>query len=391
MAELRKRRSIAEGEDGGGANHASDRSNSWQRSTLQQNLKFALWGVATLVCIGLIRRLDFFSNFFNAVPTVRPTNEVTSHGPRLVAVGDIHGDLKQAQRVLAMTGLVDSEGKWIGGRTTLVQTGDLIDRGSESMAVVKFFEELKLEAKSVGGRVHTLLGNHELMNLESKFHYVSRRELQSLGSKNDLQLPSLFQEQLKEEHWFKILQPGSTEEEKGLMLWWGALQSDAWFGDVLRSLPVGIIVGEGNCRTAFVHAGLTMRMLQSVDNTSTLQGNAITAKLNEKVKKSLVRCPGKDCVARQQEGFLLGVDGVVWFRGYETRSDGELCPEIEKVLGRLGAQRIVVGHNLQVGRRARRRCGGRIEMIDVGISRAYLGGLAAWECVEGHPSMSYPQ
>ena len=44
-------------------------------------------------------------------------------GPRVVAIGDLHGDLTHALGVLQLAGVVDGEGRWAGGDTTLVQTG----------------------------------------------------------------------------------------------------------------------------------------------------------------------------------------------------------------------------------------------------------------------------
>ena len=47
---------------------------------------------------------------------------------RIVAVGDLHGDLPNAQQVLQMAGVVDEDGNWSGGVDFFVQTGDIIDR-----------------------------------------------------------------------------------------------------------------------------------------------------------------------------------------------------------------------------------------------------------------------
>ena len=47
---------------------------------------------------------------------------------KIVAVGDLHGDLPNAQSVLQMAGVVNSEGKWTGNVDIFVQTGDIIDR-----------------------------------------------------------------------------------------------------------------------------------------------------------------------------------------------------------------------------------------------------------------------
>ena len=40
---------------------------------------------------------------------------------RLVAIGDLHGDLKKARRAFRLGGLTDENDRWIGGTTTAVQ------------------------------------------------------------------------------------------------------------------------------------------------------------------------------------------------------------------------------------------------------------------------------
>jgi hypothetical protein len=42
---------------------------------------------------------------------------------RLVAIGDIHGDLAKARRALRLAGLADASGNWTGGDAVCVQVG----------------------------------------------------------------------------------------------------------------------------------------------------------------------------------------------------------------------------------------------------------------------------
>ena len=67
--------------------------------------------------------------------------------------------------ILRVAGIVDSGGRWAGGRTHFVQVGDIVDRGDDSRKVLDFLRRLEREAPGSGGRVHFLLGNHEVARM----------------------------------------------------------------------------------------------------------------------------------------------------------------------------------------------------------------------------------
>src|SRR5215470_3120860 len=58
--------------------------------------------------------------------------------PRVVAVGDVHGDLSAFRAILADARIVDAAGAWSGGDATLVQVGDLVDRGPAMRGTLDF-------------------------------------------------------------------------------------------------------------------------------------------------------------------------------------------------------------------------------------------------------------
>ncbi|TFY54257.1 hypothetical protein EVG20_g9782 [Dentipellis fragilis] len=83
---------------------------------------------------------------------------------RIVAVGDLHGDIGNAQKVLEMADVVDAEGNWSGRVDVLVQTGDIIDRGDDTILLFDWMEQLRIQAQAADGLVLSHLGNHEWMN-----------------------------------------------------------------------------------------------------------------------------------------------------------------------------------------------------------------------------------
>jgi hypothetical protein len=61
---------------------------------------------------------------------------------RVVAIGDLHGDYANYMATLQATGLVDRKGKWVGGETHLVQTGDVPDRGPDTLRILEHLDKL---------------------------------------------------------------------------------------------------------------------------------------------------------------------------------------------------------------------------------------------------------
>lgn len=77
---------------------------------------------------------------------------------QIVALGDLHGSLETAKQVLRMAGVIGLADEWVLGQGTLVQSGDIVDRGTDTIALYRFFEELRADAESKGGTFTSLLG-----------------------------------------------------------------------------------------------------------------------------------------------------------------------------------------------------------------------------------------
>jgi hypothetical protein len=108
---------------------------------------------------------------------------------RILVIGDIHGDFRRLVHILVRDlGVIDEKLNWIAEPpdTVIVQMGDQVDScrsnchkekksdKSDDISVLKFMTDLHIIASKKGGMVLSLLGNHELMNVQGNFDYVSR-------------------------------------------------------------------------------------------------------------------------------------------------------------------------------------------------------------------------
>jgi hypothetical protein len=88
----------------------------------------------------------------------------------------VHGAYPEFSAILQQTGLIDGKGKWTGRSATLIQPGDIPDRGHQSRACLDLFMNLEKQAGRQHGRVVFLLVNHEMMNMMGDLRYVATEE-----------------------------------------------------------------------------------------------------------------------------------------------------------------------------------------------------------------------
>ena len=116
---------------------------------------------------------------------------------KVIAIGDIHGDLNAFKSSLKKAKLINLQDRWIGGDTHVVQVGDILDRKTRSddfsdedseFIIISFILKLQIEAYLNGGGYHPVIGNHEIMNVLGIFVYVSymgMRHFQSINGRRD--------------------------------------------------------------------------------------------------------------------------------------------------------------------------------------------------------------
>lgn len=122
--------------------------------------------------------------------------------PKIIVLGDIHGDYDIAIEMLKISEVIPQDGSinWIGNNTYVVQVGDQIDRcrpmhdmlcnnpkttlndESSDLKLLKLFTELNNQAMKFGGRVISLLGNHEILNSTGYMQYVSYKGLREFDN-----------------------------------------------------------------------------------------------------------------------------------------------------------------------------------------------------------------
>jgi len=94
----------------------------------------------------------------------------------LYVVGDVHGRYDQMSNLLMKANIIDADLNWIAGKSQVVFLGDVFDRGDDVTKVLWFIYELEQKAALAGGKVHLVLGNHEIMTMTKDLRYVSRKE-----------------------------------------------------------------------------------------------------------------------------------------------------------------------------------------------------------------------
>ncbi|KNZ62137.1 uncharacterized protein VP01_130g15 [Puccinia sorghi] len=292
-----------------------------------------------------------------------PTKQINNNrfSSRIVAVGDLHGDLNHAVRVLRMAGLVDLRDHWIGGEAVLVQTGDIVDRGKDTILLYKWMDTLRTQAHLSGGAVY--------MNALGDWRYVTKEDIETFGS---------------------------AESRRRVMSTEGWI-GQSWLANYSVSARVPYRLGDAtpggkrrfteseedskdddpflDAATVFVHGGITPEYAAK----GLTEINRIGKALLHRALQGHLPYDHLPPHTPHEEAQLYSEHGPLWERSYALDDDEHrICRQIQLANKRLNVRRMVMGHTPQFNG-ITSRCDGMILLIDTGISSAYGGPLTALE------------
>ena len=302
--------------------------------------------------IGLWLIAAILAAYAIAVPGVAaPTSCNLENIERIVAVGDVHGAYDRYIEILRTAGVIDTRQRWSGGRTHLVQLGDVVDRGPDSRKALDLLRRLERDAESAGGAVHVLLGNHEVARMLGDLRYVDAGEYRAFVASDSEEIRQRVAQSPNvsdREAFLKATPPGSIEMQI-------AFGPDGTYGKWLRTLDAVVKING----VVFLHGGISPSVsLQSCDEINATVRREVTSDF-EQTK----RAPLASLAARE--------DGPLWYRGLAEQPDS-FAPEVEGILTKQHARAIVVAHTVSTTGRIRVRFGGSVIQMDTGMQPAYV-------------------
>ncbi len=266
---------------------------------------------------------------------------------RVVAIGDVHGDIAATRAALRIAGALNEKDEWIGGKLVVVQTGDQLDRGDDEPEILALFDALEKDARASGGRFYAMNGNHEVMNVAGDFRYVTEggfsdyADVKPVGATLSQKTQPL--DPIMRGRAAAFL-PGGPEAKR------------------LAKRPITLVVGD----TAFAHGGILPGHLRYG-----------LSRMNDEAQKWM---RGETDKAPE---ILDGPTSPIWSRDF---SDGQpsarSCAALGRVLSMLKVQRMVVGHTVQKDG-ITSGCGDRVWRIDVGMAKHYGGKPQVLEITGG--------
>ncbi|MGJ1446857.1 metallophosphoesterase [Sphingobacterium spiritivorum] len=214
------------------------------------------------------------------------------------AISDLHGQHDLFVRLLQQHNIIDQKGNWTYGDGHLVIVGDIMDRGDKVTESLWLLVKLEKQALSKGGRVHYVIGNHELMVFDNDLRYINQKYKD---------VASLF---------------GIGYDE--------FFSKDSFFGRWLKQKPV--IIGINNI--LFTHGGISPEFVEK----------GLTAARTNKLFADSIFTRSKTVYRQNKElEFLTRSKGPLWYRGYFTDSTFN-AQTLDFILHGLKKDHIIVGH-----------------------------------------------
>lgn len=255
-----------------------------------------------------------------------PPPVIYSDSQPIIAISDIESAYGTLRDFLQAQHVINNHGEWQYGQGHLVLLGDFTDRGPSMTQVLWFIFQLEQQAFAAGGRVHYILGNHEIKNLQDNFQAADKK------------------------YQFVATVLGKRQSE--------LLGPDALLGRWLASKNTAERING----FLFVHGGLHPKI--TTDFTDLAQLNAA---IRRYYRIGYYPKPAPDPLRYA----ISTNDGVAWFRGYF--SDAFTTDELLSPIAHFGASHIVVGHTPQ--RRVKMLHNDKVIAINVRQPRDYRGSF----------------
>lgn len=323
---------------------------------------------------------------------------------RVVAVGDVHGAYDELVTILQESDLIDDELKWIGGGTHLVMLGDIADRGPRPRDCFDLVIRLQQEAGVAGGRLHFLLGNHEIMNLVGDLRYVADEDFASYeGTEDEAERKREIRRQMRYAKAHN-LDPRRRRAQirtafpDGYFARHFALSPTGRYGRWLLDQQILIRING----VVYVHGGLPAGLVDLEPDAinPTIMGNltrylkaeaylvesgALPPEMAWNKRLALARRltirsgSQKEIDAAQTMLDLsgewpLGEEGPLWYRGTALHPEETEDGTVARVLDHLGATTVVIGHTPTHTGLISTRFGGAVIRTDTGMLTSHYGG-----------------
>ncbi|MDY8135906.1 ankyrin repeat domain-containing protein [Aquimarina sp. 2201CG5-10] len=252
---------------------------------------------------------------------------------KIAAVSDIHGQFDVFIELLQNHGIINHNHKWNFGNGHFVVTGDIFDRGPQVSEVLWFLYDLEKQAEQKGGKLHVLLGNHDVMVLNGNLRSVHPKYTE-ISNVLDRPINSLF--------------------TKGTVL-----------GDWLRTRPVLVKINN----MLFTHGGFHPDVVT--------KGLSID-QINREFKKQLIESELPE--SRSELGnYLHRAHGPIYYRGY-FQGERATTQQIDQLLKHFEITNIIVGHTTH--REIETRYKGKVIVIDANMKSGESGELLLWRSGE---------
>lgn len=242
---------------------------------------------------------------FNKLSKHSPKETVINSKEKIFAIGDVHGEYDSLVKLLINNSIIDKYQNWIFGQGHLVFIGDLVDRGERVTDVLWLVYRLSEQAELSGGAVHTIMGNHEAIVLNSDNRYIHEK-YQILTRGNNIAYSDLFTKYV-------------------------------WPGAMLRNFRAGIVIDS----ILFVHAGISYQL--AIKNISLERMNLLL----EKFYNPDISFQIESDIFINELNHIFSEYGLLWYRGYLLQTPTILkatLSEMNYVLKTFRASYMVIGH-----------------------------------------------